>query len=158
IEHWGTANVTQGVDENGQCICKVFLPDTTFPADKVEHLQQTSKVLGQTVELEMSKLEVYESKLVIYSEKLVNLTARLEFIESRPDKYTKLEFELLKIELKQMEVLVTQLKASLNYSSPIFDMLYAEVRYRIEGAQSLSYLSVFGMDTINRLSLKISIK
>nr|XP_015205625.1 PREDICTED: olfactomedin-4 [Lepisosteus oculatus] len=127
IEHWGAANVTQGVDENGQCICQVFLPDTTFPADKVEHLQQTSKVLGQTVELEMSKLEVYESKLVIYSEKLVNLTARLEFIESRPDKYTKLEFELLKIELKQMEVLVTQLKASLNSSSPIFDMLYAEI-------------------------------
>lgn len=59
---------------------------------------------------------------------LSNLTVRVESLESGPDKYIKLEFELLRIELREFEVLVTQLKASLNSSSPAFESLYIEVK------------------------------
>ncbi|MBN3294834.1 OLFM4 protein, partial [Amia calva] len=128
IDHWGSGNVTAGADENGQCVCKVFLPDTSFPGDKVELLQKTSMELSQKVELGLSKLELYESKLVIYAQKLVNLTVRVEIMQGRPDQYTELEFELLRIELQQMMTLITQLKQSVNSSSPIFDTLYVEIR------------------------------
>ncbi|XP_066550495.1 olfactomedin-4 [Amia ocellicauda] len=128
IDHWGSGNVTAGADENGQCVCKVFLPDTSFPGDKVELLQKTSMELSQKVELGLSKLELYESKLVIYAQKLVNLTVRVEIMQGRPDQYTELEFELLRIELQQMEALVTQLRQSVNSSSPIFDLLYVEIQ------------------------------
>lgn len=59
---------------------------------------------------------------------LSNLTTRVESLESGPDKYIKLEFELLRIELREFEALVTQLKASLNSSSPAFESLYIEVK------------------------------
>lgn len=59
---------------------------------------------------------------------LSNLTVRVESLESGPDKYIKLEFELLRIELREFEALVTQLKASLNSSSPAFESLYIEVK------------------------------
>ncbi|KAI2654781.1 Olfactomedin-4 [Labeo rohita] len=89
------ASVEGSVGEFGQCVCNVFLPDTSFPADRMD---------------------------------LSNLTARVEILESGPDKYIKLDFELLRIELREFEVLVTQLKASLNSSSPAFESLYTEIR------------------------------
>ncbi|KAM9568092.1 LOW QUALITY PROTEIN: olfactomedin-4 [Salvelinus alpinus] len=48
----------------------------------------------------------------------------MKFSESGPDKYIQLDFELLRIELRELELLVTQLKESLNSSSPMFDSLY----------------------------------
>lgn len=66
--------------------------------------------------------------MVLLSE-LTNLTARLEILQSGPDKYIKLEFELLRIELRDFEALVTQLKTSLNISSPAIEELYIEVLY-----------------------------
>uniref|UniRef100_A0A8C8CLQ9 Olfactomedin-like domain-containing protein n=1 Tax=Oncorhynchus tshawytscha TaxID=74940 RepID=A0A8C8CLQ9_ONCTS len=49
---------------------------------------------------------------------LKNLTMRVEIVESGPDQ----------IELREFELLVTQLKDSLNSSSPMFDSLYTEIR------------------------------
>lgn len=70
----------------------------------------------------------YEAKLDIYLKDLTDLTVRLVMMESSSDKYIKLDFELLRIELREFEFLVSQLKDSLNSSSPMFDSLYTEVK------------------------------
>lgn len=54
---------------------------------------------------------------------------RVAMLESSPDNYIKLDFELLRIELREFEALVYQLKDSLNSTSPLFDSLYTEVRH-----------------------------
>uniref|UniRef100_A0A3P9BNL9 Si:ch211-173a9.6 n=1 Tax=Maylandia zebra TaxID=106582 RepID=A0A3P9BNL9_9CICH len=112
LEDWESGNVTASVSESGQCVCHVFLPDTTFPADRVEHMQE---IVG------------FEAKLAVYLQDLTELTIRVNILESSPDKYMKLDFELLRIELREFEALVSQLKNSLNSSSPIFDSLYTEI-------------------------------
>lgn len=77
--------------------------------------------------MSLLQLDSYKGRLVIYSAELSNLTIREEILESGPDKYIRLDFELLRIELREFELLVTQLKDSLNSSSPMFDSLYTEV-------------------------------
>ncbi|KAJ0063095.1 hypothetical protein NL108_012556, partial [Boleophthalmus pectinirostris] len=69
----------------------------------------------------------YEAKLEVYLKDLSQLTYRVNMLESSSDKYIKLDFELLRIELREFEALVTQLKESLNISSPLFDSLYTEI-------------------------------
>ncbi|XP_014046647.2 olfactomedin-4 [Salmo salar] len=128
MEDWDSGNVTASVGESGNCLCHVFLPDTTFPADRVEHMQQVTKDLMLEVGIQINKLDSYKGKLVIFLAELRNLTMRVEIVESGPDKYIRLDFELLRIELREFELLVTQLKDSLNSSSPMFDSLYTEIR------------------------------
>ncbi|XP_044231741.1 olfactomedin-4-like [Thunnus albacares] len=128
VEDWESGSVTASMDESGQCVCHVYLPDTTFPADRVEHMQQVSKDLILEVEIQMNKMVSYEAKLDVYLEELKKLTFRVAMLESSPDSYIKLDFELLRIELREFEVLVSQLKDSLNSSSPMFDSLYTEIR------------------------------
>lgn len=74
-----------------------------------------------------SQVIYLKEQLVILLSELTNLTARVEILESGPEKYIKLEFDLLRVELREFELLVTQLKASINSSSPVFDSLYNEV-------------------------------
>eukprot|EP00064_Thunnus_orientalis_P001905 superscaffoldBa00000131_g1909 len=128
VEDWESGSVTASMGESGQCVCHVYLPDTTFPADRVEHMQQVSKDLILEVEIQMNKMVSYEAKLDVYLEELKKLTFRVAMLESSPDSYIKLDFELLRIELREFEVLVSQLKDSLNSSSPMFDSLYTEIR------------------------------
>ncbi|XP_052002008.1 olfactomedin-4 [Xyrauchen texanus] len=128
IEDWGSGSVDGSVGEFGQCVCNVFLPDTSFPADRVEHMQISSNELSVEVKVQINKVESLKGQLVILLSELSNLTARVEILESGPDKYIKLEFELLRIELREFEALVTQLKTSLNISSPAIDSLYTEIR------------------------------
>uniref|UniRef100_A0A3B4TGD0 Si:ch211-173a9.6 n=1 Tax=Seriola dumerili TaxID=41447 RepID=A0A3B4TGD0_SERDU len=70
----------------------------------------------------------YEGKLDIFLAELKDLTVRVAMLESSPDSYIKLDFELLRIELREFEALVSQLKDSLNSSSPMLDSLYTEVK------------------------------
>lgn len=70
----------------------------------------------------------YQGKLGVYLEELMDLTVRVAMMESHPDNYIKLDFELLRTELREFEALVSQLKDSLNSSSPLFDSLYTEVK------------------------------
>uniref|UniRef100_A0A8C7DUC1 Si:ch211-173a9.6 n=1 Tax=Oncorhynchus kisutch TaxID=8019 RepID=A0A8C7DUC1_ONCKI len=100
----------------------VFLPDIPFPADHVEHIYLTPGLLP----LSLLQLDIYKGRIVIYLAELSNLTIRVEVVESGPDKYIRLDFELLRIETREFELLVTQLKESLN-SSPMFDSLYTEI-------------------------------
>ncbi|KAM4625892.1 uncharacterized protein ACJ7VT_004192 [Polymixia lowei] len=127
LEDWGSGNVTASVGESGQCVCHVNLPDTIFPADRVEHMQQVTQDLILEVEIQINKMVSYKGKLEIFLGELKNLTIRVEMLESGPDKYIKLDFELLRIELREFEFLVSQLKESLNSTSPMFDSLYTEI-------------------------------
>ncbi|KAK2826153.1 hypothetical protein Q5P01_020367 [Channa striata] len=128
VEDWESGNVTASVGESGQCVCHVFLPDTTFPADRVQHMQQVSKDLILEVEIQIKKMVSYEGKLEIYLKELKDLTVRVAMLQSSADNYIKLDFELLRIELREFEALVSQLKDSFNSSSPMFDSLYNEIR------------------------------
>lgn len=127
VGDWESGNVTASVGESGNCVCHVYLPDTTFPADRVEHMQQVSKDLIIEVEIQMNKLVSYEGRLEVYLKDLSKLTIRVAMLESSSDKYIKLDFELLRIELREFEALVSQLKETLNVSSPLFDILYTEI-------------------------------
>nr|XP_055028740.1 olfactomedin-4 [Misgurnus anguillicaudatus] len=128
LEDWGSGSVEGSVGEFGQCVCNVFLPDTSFPVDRMENMQTSSNDLSIEVKLQINKVISLKGQLSVLLSELSNLTVRLEVLESGPDKYIKLEFELLRIELRDFEALVTQLKLSLNFSSPAIESLYAEIR------------------------------
>uniref|UniRef100_UPI0037E70857 olfactomedin-4-like n=1 Tax=Semicossyphus pulcher TaxID=241346 RepID=UPI0037E70857 len=128
VEDWESGNVTASVGELGQCVCHVYLPETTFPADRVQHMQQVSTDLILEVDIQRNKLESYGGRLDVYLKELMDLTVRVAMLESSPDAYIKLDFELLRIELREFEAIVSQLKESLNSSSPMFDSLYTEIR------------------------------
>ncbi|XP_037602861.1 olfactomedin-4-like [Sebastes umbrosus] len=126
MEDWESGNVT--TSGGGQeCVCSVFLPDGTFPADRVQHMQQVTTDLRLEVEIHMNKLVHYGGKLDIFLGELMDLTVRVAMLESSPDNYIKLDFELLRIELREFEALVSQLRDSLNSSSPMLDSLYTEI-------------------------------
>ena len=57
MEDWGSGNVNASLGESGQCLCHVYLPDTTFPVDRVQHMQQVSKDLILEVEIQMDKVQ-----------------------------------------------------------------------------------------------------
>lgn len=78
-----------------------------------------------------SQLVSYEGKLEIYLKDLLDLTVRVAMMDTTAADYIKLDFELLRIELREFEALVTQLKDSLNSSSPMFDSLYTEVNRHV---------------------------
>ncbi|XP_041070160.1 olfactomedin-4-like [Carcharodon carcharias] len=101
---------------DGQCMCKVFLPNTTFPAEKVKNLQLAYQNLSET----------YESVLIQYEDKLVNLTEQLKAMENIEDTFTKLNFELLHAELKEMERLIAELMQSVQGDSHVFETLFEE--------------------------------
>uniref|UniRef100_A0A672GQW6 Si:ch211-173a9.6 n=1 Tax=Salarias fasciatus TaxID=181472 RepID=A0A672GQW6_SALFA len=107
-------NVTTSVGESGQCVCEVFLPDTSFPADRVESVQEDSKDL--LLEVENQKNKVKSGKWRKLLDSLQNT------------RYLKLDFELLRIELREFESLVNQLHLSFNSSSPMIESLYTEIQ------------------------------
>lgn len=78
-----------------------------------------------------SQLVSYQGKLEIYLKDLLDLTVRVAMMDTTAADYIKLDFELLRIELREFEALVTQLKDSLNSSSPMFDSLYTEVNRHV---------------------------
>ncbi|XP_049917964.1 olfactomedin-4-like [Epinephelus moara] len=128
LNEWESGNVTVSVGEAGQCVCHVYVPETTFPADRVQHMQQVSKDLILEVDIQVKKMVSYEGNLEVYLKELMDLTVRVAMLESSPDKYIKLDFEILRVELREFEALVSQLKDSLNSTSPMFDSLHTEIR------------------------------
>lgn len=73
------------------------------------------------------QIDSYNSQFVIFLSELKNLTVKATNLETSLDKYIKLDFELLRIELREFEALVIQLREILNITSPMFDSLYDEV-------------------------------
>ncbi|XP_059907731.1 olfactomedin-4 [Gadus macrocephalus] len=128
LEDWVSGNVTVSVGDSGQCLCHVYLPDTTFSAGRVEHMQQVTKDLILEVNIQIEKIDSYDGKLGVFLSELENLDMRVKLLERNPDKYVKLDFELLRTELREFEALVTELHEALNGSSPTLDSLYVEIR------------------------------
>ncbi|KAF4787804.1 Olfactomedin-4 [Turdus rufiventris] len=121
------ANVSGSVNEEGTCQCSVYLPDTTFPVQKVEQLEIISATLTQKFEAELSKVTEYSQKIELYQQQILNLTIRVQQVESGGVSYTELDFQLLKVEINDLERLVTQLKPSLIESNAIVEQIYLEI-------------------------------
>ncbi|XP_070799568.1 olfactomedin-4 [Pituophis catenifer annectens] len=121
-------NVTGVVDDHGMCQCLVYLPDTTFPVQKVEYLEILAKELSAKFDSELSKVREYTKVIALYEAKILNLTVKIEHMEKSSVSYTELDFELIKLEITEMERLIVQLKASLTGSNVFVEQLYVEIR------------------------------
>ncbi|XP_075925166.1 olfactomedin-4-like isoform X2 [Petromyzon marinus] len=109
-------------DVEGQCVCNVYLPDPVFPADMVEQLQLSTQTIATAFTVESQKVAENHATLVRYTALLRNLTVRVEQMEQGHDRYTELDFKLLRVEIRKMEQLVQQLK--LDVSSATLDRLH----------------------------------
>lgn len=74
------------------------------------------------------QVKEYVQLISVYEKKLLNLTVRVEVMEKDSISYTELDFELIKLEVKEMHKLVIQLKENFVGSTEIIDMLEVEVR------------------------------
>ncbi|KYO29217.1 olfactomedin-4 [Alligator mississippiensis] len=122
------ANVSGSLDDQGICQCSVYLPDTTFPVQKVEKLEIIAQTLSQKFDSELSKVTQYIKAMEVYEQKIQNLTIRVELMEKTSGSYTELDFQLLKVEIKEMEKLIIQLKSTLVGSNVIVEQLYVEIK------------------------------
>ncbi|KAM8977497.1 olfactomedin-4 [Pelodytes ibericus] len=123
-----TYNVTGKADDNGLCSCSVQMPDTTFPILRVETLEITANAISVKMETEISKIADYTKSIQFYEERIRNLSIKVEKMEKTSVSYTELDFELLKLEINEMERLVSQLKTSVTDGNLIVDQLYTEIR------------------------------
>ncbi|XP_078518342.1 olfactomedin-4-like [Lissotriton helveticus] len=121
-------NVSGSVDDKGNCLCKVILPDNTFPMPRMESLEFTAYHLNISVQQQLTKIQSYRSSFNLYLQRLQNLTRRVEVMELGGVSYTELDFELLKVEIREIESLVTQLRASMDGSNVIVETLYTEIK------------------------------
>ncbi|XP_034354528.1 olfactomedin-4 [Arvicanthis niloticus] len=154
------SNFTGSVDSHGTCQCSVSLPDTTFPADRVERLEFTAHILSQKFEREFSKVKEYVQLISVYEKKLLNLTVRVEVMEKDSISYTELDFELIKLEVKEMHKLVIQLKENFAGSTDIIDILEVEIRNMTLLVEKLETLDKNNVLSIRRqiLALKTKLK
>ncbi|CAI9544351.1 unnamed protein product [Staurois parvus] len=120
-------NSTGTMNEQEVCQCSVILPDNTFPADRLEALEISNQKLSISVNQEITKIQNYQVTLNEYILKLKNLTRRVEIVELGGISYTELDFELLKLEIREMESLVIKLKASINGSNTLVESLFVEI-------------------------------
>ncbi|KFQ25564.1 Olfactomedin-4, partial [Merops nubicus] len=121
------ANVPGSVDDEGTCQCSVYLPDTTFPVQKAEQLEIIAKTLSEKFELELSQVREYSKMIELYQQRILNLTIRVEHMEKSSVSYTELDFQLLKVEISDLQRLVTQLKSSLVGSNVIVEQIFLEI-------------------------------
>eukprot|EP00079_Xenopus_tropicalis_P028890 XP_012823916.1 PREDICTED: olfactomedin 4 isoform X1 [Xenopus tropicalis] len=115
------------LDEHGVCQCSLTVPDMTFPADRMEILERENMKLSASVQEQITKIEEYKATLTGCLQKLTNLTKKVEFMEMGGISYTELDFELLKLEIKEMQTLVEQLRFSINGSSALVESLFEEI-------------------------------
>lgn len=73
------------------------------------------------------KVREYSKKIELYQQQILNLTIRVQHMEKSSISYTELDFQLLKVEINDLERLVTQLKFSLVGSNVIVEQIYLEV-------------------------------
>ncbi|XP_028655468.1 olfactomedin-4-like [Erpetoichthys calabaricus] len=149
LEEHLTGHENGTIDANGVCQCSVFLPDPTFPVDRMEKVEMTSNSLSILVEQELLKIQESMTKISIFEKRMHNLTIRIEKMESSGITYTELDFELLKLEIREMEMLITQLKGSFSGSNVIVDQLYAEIKN-----MSLTITSLETLDKNNVLAIR----
>ncbi|XP_075419687.1 olfactomedin-4 [Tenrec ecaudatus] len=122
------SNFNGSLDEHGTCQCSVLLPDTTFPADRLEQLDSIAHTLSEKFQKELSQVHKYIEMISVYAKHLSNLTVRVETMEKNSISYTELDFALIKLEVKEMEKLIIELKENFVGSSEIVDQLEVEIR------------------------------
>ncbi|XP_055465517.1 olfactomedin-4 [Psammomys obesus] len=154
------SNFTGSLDSHGTCQCSVSLPDTTFPADRVERLEFAALILSQKFEKEFSKVKDYIQLISVYEKTLQNLTVRVEVMEKDSISYTELDFELIKLEVKEMHKLVIELKKNFVGSTEIIDLLEVEIRNMTLLVEKLETLDKNNVLSIRRqiLALKTRLK
>ncbi|MEE6471024.1 hypothetical protein FKM82_009160 [Ascaphus truei] len=121
-------NVTGKVDEHGTCQCSVYMPDNTFPVLRMEKLEITAHTLSGKVERALAKIVDYTASIELYEKRILHLNIKVEAMERSSISYVELDFELLKLEIREMEKLVSQLKISVDGGNTIVDQLYVEIR------------------------------
>ncbi|XP_075043019.1 olfactomedin-4-like [Mixophyes fleayi] len=119
--------VTGSLDDLGVCHCSIVLPDPTFPADRMEFLETSNYNLSLRIQQELTKILHYQQQMDDYIEKIKNLTRRVEFMKMGGVSYTELDFELLKLEITQLESLVGELRSSFTGSNEKVEALYVEI-------------------------------
>ncbi|XP_014746188.1 PREDICTED: olfactomedin-4 [Sturnus vulgaris] len=113
------ANVSGSVNDEGTCQCSVYLPDTTFPVQRVEELEIITATLSKKFEAELSKVRCsFVLKITA-----VSFLKNGCLVNAQPE----LDFQLLKVEISELERLVTQLKPSLVGSSAIVEQIHLEI-------------------------------
>ncbi|XP_022064211.2 olfactomedin-4 [Acanthochromis polyacanthus] len=129
---WGSVDLWSERNETGggggdRCTCDAFLPSSTFPIADLVAVEQTVVEISHKLEKEMGKLEDYEVKMTEYAEKIVKLTTEIEKMERDPDSYNEDDFQNTKVEIKQVEALITELQLSISGSTTVFESLRLEV-------------------------------
>ncbi|XP_078468784.1 olfactomedin-4-like [Lampetra fluviatilis] len=127
VEASGAPRVNASQAQDGMCQCTVLVADSVFPADRVESLQETSRTLALRVEAQAQKLQHMEATVSLYAVRLANLTRRLESSFLGDVSITELDFELLRAEVKEMELLILELKSTMAVSNPVLEILLEEV-------------------------------
>ncbi|GAA6096953.1 olfactomedin-4 [Tachysurus ichikawai] len=125
LDPWTEKNET--VIPGQSCTCEAFLPDTIFPLGELELLEKSSVQISHELELEINKIELFESKLTVYVEKIVNLTLLIGIMEKDPESYTEVQIQEVKIQIKQIEALIVELKASIEISSTVLVSIQKEI-------------------------------
>ncbi|NXH15168.1 OLFM4 protein, partial [Bucco capensis] len=74
------------------------------------------------------KVREYTKVIEVYQQRILNLTIRVEHMEKNSISYTELDFQLLKVEISELDRLVTQLKSSLVGSNVIVEEIFLEIR------------------------------
>ncbi|XP_074047869.1 olfactomedin-4 [Macrotis lagotis] len=153
-------NFNGSMDDRGICTCSVELPDTSFPVQKVENLEITVHVLTEKFEKELTKVKEYTKMMQIYEQRLQNLTIKIQVMEESSISYNKLDFELIKLEVSEMQKLITELKSSFVGSNVIIDQLEVEIRNMTLLVQELESLDKNNILAIRReiVTLKNKLK
>lgn len=74
------------------------------------------------------QLEDYETKITTYAARIVKLTADIEKMEKNPDSYNDADLDDKKVEIKQVEALVKELRTSISGSKTVFETLRVQAR------------------------------
>ncbi|XP_053330158.1 olfactomedin-like [Spea bombifrons] len=122
-------NATGTLNGKDRCVCEILLPDSSFPAKRVGILEHETVLLNNRVEDGMHRIEEQDVRLDMYLERLLNLTKRVDHLEKmRPEDLIEFNFELLKKEMQEMEILVMELRHQQNGSNSNVESLYTEVK------------------------------
>ncbi|XP_068924727.1 olfactomedin-4 [Petaurus breviceps papuanus] len=144
------SNFNGSLDDHGICTCSMVLPDMSFPVQKVENLEITANVLTEKFEKEFIKVKEYTKMMELFEQRLLNLSIKIQVMEETSISYSKLDFELLKLEVSEMQKLVTELKLSFVGSNVIIDQLELEIRNMTLLVQELESLDKHNILAIRR--------
>ncbi|XP_078513531.1 olfactomedin-4-like [Lissotriton helveticus] len=151
-------NVSGSMDNHGTCQCSVYLPDNSFPAMQVEKLENTTQALSIRVETELAKISEFTRVIEVYEMKIQNLTMKVERMEKGGVSHTDLDFELLKLEITEMERLVSQMKDRAVGSNQTVDQLYQEITNMSATVQKLERLDKNNLLAIRRETVALRMR